>query len=203
LNTRSKTSRSDGRRLQILAGASGVIRKLGLRGAGMRQIAESVGLSPGNLYYYFRNKQELVYFCQDATLDRLLEVARDARRAATAREQLGALIEGHLDALLGERGVGAVHLELDGLQPALYRKLVQKRDRYEQAVRALIADAQKRGEVRIVDTKLAAFALLGALNWTARWFRPDGAYPVATVASEFAQQLLDGLLTAHEARRHA
>jgi len=33
-------------------------------------------MAPGNLYYYFRNKQEILYFCQDYSLDRMLEEAR-------------------------------------------------------------------------------------------------------------------------------
>jgi AcrR family transcriptional regulator len=196
LNERSKKRRVDDRRLEILASAGGAIRRLGLRGAGMREIAEAAGLSAGNLYYYFRNKEELVYFCQVSTLDALIDVAKTA--AATdggAAAQLAHLVNGHLRVLLDSRTAGAVHLEFDDLPPALYQKLVRKRDRYEQRVRALIVDGQARGEVRAGDAKLKAFALLGALNWSARWFHPGGAYAVGDVAQSFADQLLGGLLS--------
>lgn len=194
MNTRSKNLRSGARRLEILAGAADAIRRLGLHGAGMRQIAEACGVTPGNLYYYFRDKQELIYFCQDTTLTALLAVARQARDLRPAELQLGWLIGGHLRVLLDERAAGAAHLELDGLPPPLYRKLVAKRDRYERAVRELIADGQKRGELRAEDPKLATFALLGALNWAARWYRPGGGYDVEAVARGFAEQLVRGLL---------
>jgi len=196
LNERSKQRRVDDRRLEILASAGGAIRKLGLRGAGMREIAEAAGLSAGNLYYYFRSKEELVYFCQVRTLDALIDVAKTAAASqGGARVQLGHLIEGHLRVLLDSRTAGAVHLEFDDLPPPLYGKLVRKRDRYEKLVRALIVDGQARAEVRPGNAKLKAFALLGALNWSARWFHPGGVYSVGDVALSFADQLLGGLLS--------
>jgi AcrR family transcriptional regulator len=197
LNDRSKQLRSDRRRGEILVGASGAFRKLGVRGAGMRDIAEAAGLSAGNLYYYFRNKQELIYFSQDRTLDLLLEAVRVAREKYGARAQIGWLIDGHLRALLGEQASGVAHLEFDDLPAPLLKKVVHKRDKYERAVRALIATGQQHGELRAGDPKLAAFALLGALNWAARWFRPGGGYDVETVAASFREQLLDGLVAGH------
>ncbi len=63
-----------------------------------------------------------------------------------------------------------------------------------QGARRMIADGQRKGELRPGDPKLAAFALLGALNWAALWFKPDGAYSAETVAEHFVPQLLQGLL---------
>jgi AcrR family transcriptional regulator len=194
LNTRSKKLRADDRRLSILAGASNAIRRLGLR-AGMRQIAEACGVTPGNLYYYFRDKNELIYFCQDVTLDALLQRVAESASMGRHHEQLRWLISEHLRILLDERVPGAAHLEVDGLPAPLYRKLVAKRDRYERAVRDLIAEGQLAGEFRAGDAKLATFALLGALNWTARWFRPGGGYDVTTIARQYADQLVGGLLS--------
>ncbi|MFI5291119.1 MAG: TetR/AcrR family transcriptional regulator [Polyangia bacterium] len=190
-----KGPKADRRRGEILAAAGAALRKHGLSGAGMRQIAGAVGLSPGNLYYYFRNKEELVYFCQDQTLDALDEVARAARAEESPAARIATLVRGHLRALLDTGAAGAIHLEdLDGMPPALHRKLVQKRDRYERSVRELIAAGMRSGELRNGDPKLAAFALLGALNWSARWFHPGGAYSIDQVADGFIDQLLGGLI---------
>jgi AcrR family transcriptional regulator len=200
LNGRSK-QRSDAKRSAILAGAAGTFRRLGVRRTGMRQIAQAVGLSTGNLYYYFRNKDELIYFCQDRTLDALLEVARTARTQYGSRFRLTYLIEGHLRVLLGEQASGPLHLELEALPAQLLKKLMPKRDRYEKAVRELIADGQSKGEVRAGDPKLDAFVLLGALNWTARWFRPGGAWTVEDIALHHCHRLLDGLMTERWSKR--
>jgi AcrR family transcriptional regulator len=192
LNGRSKKQRSDEKRAQILSGAASAIRRHGLRKTGMREIAEASGLSTGNLYYYFRDKGELVYFCQDQTLDELLRVAEEARAVADTGERVAVLVRGHLRALHSSP-IGTAHLELDELGPAAFKKLVKKRDEYEHAVRALVADGQKRGALRAGDPKLIAFGVLGALNWSARWFRADGGFDVETVAETFVDQILYGL----------
>jgi len=71
--------KSEARRLDILRAAARVFRRSGVAAAGMREIAEEADLSPGNLYYYFAGKDELLFFCQDRTLDRMLEAAEVAR----------------------------------------------------------------------------------------------------------------------------
>ncbi|HVO31820.1 MAG TPA: TetR/AcrR family transcriptional regulator [bacterium] len=200
-NSRSN-QRAETRRGEILASASGAFRRLGVRRAGMREIAQAAGLSPGNLYYYFRNKDELVYFCQDRSLDALLAVAAEAKKKPGAPAQLEHLVRGHLSVLLDRHAAGTLHLDLDLLPAPLLRKVIAKRDRYEERVRAILAEGQRRGEVRAGDAKLAAFGLLGALNWSARWFRPDAGWTVEGIADSFVDQLLRGLLVAPRKRRN-
>jgi AcrR family transcriptional regulator len=194
MNTRSKQVRSDERRSAIVMSAQGAIRQLGLKRAGMREIARAAGLSAGNLYYYFRNKHELVWYCQDLTLEALLGVAVEAGDRPDAQSQLAYLIRGHLRVLLDPRMAGAVHLDFDDLPKPLYKKLTEKRDGYERAVRQLLEKAQLRGEISKGDAKLQTFALLGALNWAARWYKPDGGRSVDEVADAFVPQLLKGLI---------
>ena len=191
LNTRSKRRLADTRRHEILEGALLAMRDHGLHRAGMRDIARAAGLSTGNLYYYFRNKEELIYACQDRALDRLLDVLAGARERPDAGERLGAIIDGHLQVVMA--GGASLHLELDGLPKPLFKKIVQKRDKYERGVRDLIADGQRIGLVRSGEPKLQVFALLGALNWVARWYRPGEGDPDQIVYS-FREQLLRGLL---------
>ncbi|MCU1281310.1 MAG: TetR family transcriptional regulator [bacterium] len=191
LNTRSKQRRADTRRHEILEGALLAMRDHGLHRAGMRDIARAAGLSTGNIYYYFRNKEELVYACQDRALDRLLDVLSGAKERPDAAERLGALVEGHLHVVMA--GGASLHLDLDGLPKPLFKKIVQKRDKYERGVRDLIADGQRQGLVRSGEPKLQAFALLGALNWVARWYRPGEGDPDEIIYS-FREQLLRGLL---------
>ena len=189
--------KSEARRLDILRAAARVFRRSGVAAAGMREIAEEADLSPGNLYYYFAGKDELLFFCQDRTLDRMLAAAEAARASAVpVKDQLRAVILAHLHYTLDELEGATAHLEIDMLAEGLRRGIITKRDKYEHAVRTLIEKGVKRGEFTPCDAALVARAILGALNWTVRWYRPDGAQSVATIADGLADYLLRGIAAA-------
>src|SRR5258708_20189035 len=71
--------KNEARRLEILRAAARVFRRRGLAAAGMREIAGEADLSPGNLYYYFSGKDELLRFCQERTLEHMLAAAQTPR----------------------------------------------------------------------------------------------------------------------------
>src|SRR3954468_21314197 len=77
-----RSIRADSRRVEIMRAAARVFRARGFAAAGMREIAVAANLSPGNLYHYFRGKEEILFFCQDRSLDRLLDALADARRGS-------------------------------------------------------------------------------------------------------------------------
>jgi AcrR family transcriptional regulator len=186
--------RSEARRLEILRAAARVFRQRGLSAAGMREIAEEADLSPGNLYYYFAGKDELLLFCQDRTLEHMLKAVDTAcALPAPSVERLRAVLRAHVHALLDEMEGATAHLEVEALPQPLRRPVIEKRDRYERAVRALVAEGMKRREFARGDAALVTRAMLGAVNWTARWYRPDGALSVAQIADALADYLVKGL----------
>src|SRR6266699_5062875 len=183
------------RRLEILRAAGKEFRVRGFAETGMRDIAEAAALSPANLYNYFRGKQEILFFCQDSSLDRTLTALEKARRAKTsASARLRLVIVSHLRCLLDEVEGSAAHLLTNALPPRQLRYLVAKRDRYELGVRSLIASGMRAGEFVSGDAALVARAMLGALNWSVQWFRPDGPLTAEEIAEQLADYLIRGLL---------
>jgi AcrR family transcriptional regulator len=191
-----RSNRADRRRAEILRAAARVFRARGFAAAGMRDIAVAADLSPANLYHYFAGKDEILYFCQDRTLDGLLAAVA---AASTARGPLPArlhrLAAAHVCCLLDEIEGAAAHIEVDALPPRRRAAIVAKRDRYEQAVRTLIAAGIRRRELARTDATIATRAFLGALNWTAHWFRPDGPEQPDRIADIVATYAVAGLGT--------
>ena len=58
-----------------------MFRERGFADTGMRDIAGAADLSPANLYHYFKGKDEILFYCQDRALDRMLAgvASRSAR----------------------------------------------------------------------------------------------------------------------------
>ncbi|MDJ0974989.1 MAG: TetR/AcrR family transcriptional regulator [Planctomycetota bacterium] len=182
------------RRMEILRQAAQVFRQKGYHGAGMREIAAGIGVAPGALYYYFKSKDDLLYACQDLSLSRLIEVGEQLLAGTgPADERLRVLMRAHLDLTLDELGGSAAHVEFHALPEDRLREVVKKRDRYEGLIRGLIQAGIDSGRFRPVDAKLAALALLGALNWTVVWWRPDGPWSAHDVVDGFADLYLLGL----------
>jgi len=188
-------ARNEARRLEILRAAARVFRRLGLSNAGMREIAQEAGLSPGNLYHYFEGKDALLLFCQQRTLERLEGVVTRARASApSARERLEQVLRGHVLVMLDEYEGATAHLEVEALPQALRTAVIARRDAYERAIRSLVSKGVSAGEFVACDPALVTRAMLGAVNWSARWFRPDGARSPTEIADAMARYLVGGLL---------
>ncbi len=194
MNARSM-SRADAKKREILRSAAGAFRRRGFSGASMEDITAALGMTKGSVYYYFKNKQEILFFCQDHSLDRMLAgAARIERMKAPADEKLARLVDAQLRCMLDELDGAAAHLEVSALPPARLRRIIVKRDRYEAALRRVIASGVRTRVFSPCDPKLAALAVLGAINWAARWYRPDGPATVERISESFNALLIRGLL---------
>ncbi len=186
--------KSETRRTEILRAAARVFRRKGLAAAGMREIAEEADVSPGILYYYFSGKDEILLFCQERTLEHMLAAVEAARATpSSSAERLRAVLRAHVQAMLDELEGATAHLEVEALPEGMREPMIEKRDRYEHKVRALVAEGMKRGEFAKADAALVTRAMLGAVNWSARWFRPDGKLTSVEVAQSLADYLVRGL----------
>ena len=144
-----RSIRSDARRVEIMRAAARVFRVRGFAASGMRHIATAADLSPANLYHYFRGKDELLFFCQDRSVDRLLDALAAARKnRGPLADRLREMAIAHVLCLLDEVEGSAAHLEVDALPPRLRARIVAKRDQYERGVRALVAGGVRARTLR-------------------------------------------------------
>ncbi len=186
--------RSSARKIEILRSAVAAFRRRGFHGASMDQIARALGMQKGNLYYYFKSKEAILFFCHDYSLDILLAKLDELERepgppAAKLRRLIVAFVHMILDELHGT----ALTMDLQALTRAHLLSVVKKRDRFDRGVRALIEDGMRQGVFRAGDPKLYAFAILGAANWITRWYDPEGDASSDQIATAFADYLVEGL----------
>lgn len=190
----ARARRYDARRDGILRAAAAIFRERGFADTGMRDIAMAADLSPANLYHYFNGKDEILFYCQDRALNRMLDGITASRRSVRdPAERLRAVLVTHLLTMLDEVEGATAHLQVEGLAPALRARIVRKRDRYERALRRLIAEGVREGAFAAGNTSLLARAMLGALNWTVTWYRPQGPLSPQLIAVAMAEYLVRGL----------
>ena len=200
--TTPRTRRRDRQRDAILRSAARLFRERGFADTGMRDIADAADLSAANLYHYFDGKNDLLFYCQDRALDRMLEAVSAARRqSGSATERLRLVFTAHLQTLLDDIEGATAHLQIESLPPALRRAIVRKRDRYERALRRLVTDGMRAGELVDTNPAIVARAMLGAMNWTVTWFRPEGPDTVAAIGDVISRFLVRGVAVRTPASR--
>ncbi len=187
-------SRRDSRRTEILKSAAAAFRRRGYHGASVEEIADSLRMTKGSLYYYFRSKEELLFFCHDWSLDLLLAALRDAQaREARPDTRLRGLIVAFVHMILDELHGTALTLDPQALSPPLLERVIAKRDAFDQGLRGILQDGISEGLFAAGDPKLLSFAILGAVNWIPRWFDPRGPATSQEIAEQFADYLVNGL----------
>ncbi|MCA1585925.1 MAG: TetR/AcrR family transcriptional regulator [Acidobacteria bacterium] len=182
------------RRVEILRSAAAAFRRRGYHGASVDEIASALEMTKGNLYYYFRNKEEILYACHDYSLDILLDLMDQVRAETTAPDdKLRKLILAFIHIILDELQGTALTLDLHALSPALLKRVVSKRDRFDTGMRAIIQQGMDSGVFATGDPKMIEFAIMGAVNWITKWFDPAGPMSSEQIGRAFADYLVGGL----------
>jgi AcrR family transcriptional regulator len=186
--------RANGRREEILRGAGAVLRESKGGALRMERVAERIGLVKGNIYYYFKDRQDLLYHCHLRCIELSLQALDEALASkGSAARRLRRLLERHIEIILNSDFGGALLADMDEMRPARRRRYVALRDRFERGIRQLITAGQDAGEFRDQDVRLAGFAILGAINWMPKWYRADGRLSAHAVAEAFASFHLKAL----------
>jgi AcrR family transcriptional regulator len=186
---------SSATRVEILKSAAAAFRRLGFHGATLEEIATELGMKKGNLYYYFRNKEDILFGCHQYSLDRLLDALKvvergDLRPDEKLRQVIVSMVHTILDDLHGT----ALFLDLEALSPVHLRMAIERRDEFDRGIRRVIQQGIDWGTFSPgADPKLLSFAILGAVNWIPRWYNPDGPASSQEIATRFADYLIGGL----------
>lgn len=182
------------RRLEILRSASTVFTRNGFTGATMEEIAEKAEMAKGNLYYYFPSKQELLFFCQEYSLERLVEQAEEISHSdKTADAKLKCLINIHIRTVLEELPGSTAHTDFRSLPKDKLQIILKKRDKYERVYRRVVESGIKEGVFNVDNQKTAVWAMLGALNWVVQWYSPSGEMTPDRIAKDFGSLFVRSL----------
>ena len=182
-------------RARILAEAAEWFAGSGYAATSMRDIAGAVGLTPGALYVHFPSKGQLllaVYAEGVARIGAAVDAAVAAQAGDAAWERLAAAAQAHLSVLLDRAGFARVMVRVvpDDV-PEVAQGLRHLRDSYEARFVTLFAALDLASHA---DPRLLRLMLLGALNATQLWAKPDaGRYSAAEIARQYVRAIRAGV----------
>jgi AcrR family transcriptional regulator len=180
----------------ILDAAAQVFRQKGFHGASMSAIAEAVNLQKASLYHHVTSKQDILLALLDRALGMLTDhIASIAAQELPADQKLRQMIRAYLSALADNADLTTVLLfEHRSLDKKSHSRHVPRRDTFEGLWRDVLDVGVRTKVFECKDTGMAVRALMGVMNWTLTWYRPEGDKSIEQIADGYADLLFHGLL---------
>jgi TetR/AcrR family transcriptional regulator, cholesterol catabolism regulator len=183
---------------EICRTAARVFYDKGYDGASMQDIADAVGLTKAGLYHHVGSKDRLLFEIMNYGMDILDEVVvSKVRDIADARERLHDIIVGHIDLVVRTRDleITVILHENRSLKGELRRTINSRKQAYIRLLEHTIAEVQAQTSAPPgISPRLAAFALLGMINWLYQWYHPDGPVKEVELADTYVDFFFRGLL---------
>lgn len=187
------------RRDEIIEAAARLFRKQGYAQTSLGDVADALDTDRATIYYYVASKKELLH---EVVRDVVAQVAKDALEIQRRKEppplKLHKLVVALIRSYAANYPYQYVYIQ-EGMAVNSHgdAHLFKLGQQYERALVDIISEGMADGSFSSSgDAKIIAYGILGALNWTHRWFNPKGRLSPDQVAETFAELFLRGLVPA-------
>ena len=183
------------KREAVLVAAVRMFNSRGFHATSLDDVAVSLGVTRPVVYHYLGNKDQVLFECVRRGLEQLQDAARKAsNHPGNGPARLRAFLIRYAEINMDDFGRCVIRTGDELLSDESATRFRSLKREVDQSLRALIEDAVWDGSLATTDVRFTAFALAGALNWPARWYRPDGTETAGEVAEKLVDILLRGLL---------
>lgn len=193
--TPDREQQREAKRQAVLQAAAQLFNERGFSATSLDDIAARLGVSKPTLYYYVKNKDEILLQCVNQGLAMTLEGIEASRRAGgQAVDQLRACMQVYARIVTMDFGMCLIRVGDEQVPPDSRRELRRQKAAIDQAFRRLVAAGVQEGSLAPCDPKMTAFVIAGALSWIGRWYQPGGQYSAEEVAQQCIDTLMGGVL---------
>lgn len=190
-------TRADDKRADIVRCAIKIFGDRGYRATSMNEVANASGLRKPTLYHYFGSKQDLLVSIFEevaqASVQATQEIVEAELSGAETLERM--LIDRVTYSCRNQHLLRIFHEEESELPPRLLTRVHESRRDY-QSVMTKVLEHGLATNTFVFDAtpKLVANALIGACNWSYKWYRPHGNKTPEELGSEIASVLMLGIV---------
>ena len=186
-------TRFESQRDRILKAAATCFNRKGYSGTSLKDVSRHLGLTDAALYYYVKNKEELVYQCylRAAILGREA-MERAVSEGDTGLEQARLYIRYHIGIMVGDEGPLAIMSEIPSLKRGHRNEILDVSRRHSAGFEEILDRGIEDGSIMPCDVRMTGNAIMGAINGIPKWFHGK-ADMAADILDEFPEVLTRGL----------
>ena len=177
LNQEKKEQERQAKRDAVLLAAVKIFNQQGFHSTSLDDVAQSLGISKPTIYHYLGNKEQVLLTCVEIGLQQLIEAAKDVeKQSISGFEKLRRFLFLYGCRNLDDFGRCVILTSDDALSKEGLAKFKALKRIVHEALLNIIQDAQADQSIRAEhDAKILAATLTGAINWSAKWYDPQGA----------------------------
>jgi AcrR family transcriptional regulator len=184
----------DMKRDAVVKAAAQAFNERGYHNTSLDDVAAALGVTKPTIYYYVENKEQLLFECFRTGLQRIREAFHEAERSeGSGMERLSRVVRGYAQAIASEYGWCMVRAHEHDLGAGMGMQVNALKSEIDQGIRRLVREGVADGSIAPCDPKIAAFAMAGALNWIAHWYRENQPMSADQVAEAFTHFFEYGL----------
>ena len=180
--------------MDILHKAALAFAEDGYHQTSVNSLAARLRVSKPVLYYYAKNKDDLLFQCGKVARDALQEAIDEATSAKVRGvDKIRRFFTKYTEIMCGDFGRCLALLDPNALSPSTRKKDSLARREMEEALRQMIREGMADRSILACDPVLASRALFGAFNGIPRWFHADGKLKAKDVADSYIDLFVKGI----------
>jgi AcrR family transcriptional regulator len=199
----NKMRAKEGAKEAILREAADLFAEKGYWKTTIRDVAGRLNIPNPSIYYYFENKEHLLFEIIEASgLGIINELEQVRNQHLDPVDKLANMIYRHIAYNVTHKNGHKVFIE-EGyhLTGKLYERIVflnrQIYNNYYYQIKIL----SEQDLIKDAEYSVLTFTLLGAINWVYRWFKEDGKLSIEDVTRILINTMFLGLLNKSAARK--
>ena len=193
-STRTNDHERREKRDALLRAAARMFSERGFHATSLDEVAASLGVTKPVIYHHLGNKEKVLFECMHMALQHLLKAAADIEGSGgIGIDRLKRFLREYAEVIMGDFGRCVIKTDDMAVSAETRRKIRDLKSQVDAAIRSMIEGAVADGSARVDNVRVTAFALAGALNWSAVWHRPDKADSVAATADALVATLCAGI----------
>lgn len=184
------------KRQVVLRTAARTYSRNGFHETTLADIADELNISKPTLYYYFKNKDEILFECHRLGIEAVINGV-PALGESTGRERLEQFLRRYVHMVVDDFGTCLVMTGTNALEPENRGTVIEGRRQIDRMLREILDQGTADGTlVCPTSPKETAMFIFGAMNWIPRWYHLEGAMTV----DDLAARLIAFALSAVEPR---